>query len=401
MDNERHKDIWRPEIDVEESHYLWREAPKLYPADSELANKQFLAIDLFCGAGGFSLGFEQAGITTVLGIDNHVPSIETFRKNHRNAAAISGDIRLTPEDLFLEACRHKRIDVIAAGVPCQGFSLNNRKRWAQDKRNFLFNEFIRIINIFEPPIVLLENVSGLKSTANGEFKEAIAKAIEEQGYRVSFRMLNAADYGVPQRRERVFFLGARDGIVPLWPRPTHGEKTNNQHLGVWEAIGDLPEIGPGERSDSYDKEPFSDYQRLMRGEAQKLLNHIAPKHPPSVVEKIGSVKPGEPIYPKFKQRIRLHPDRPSPTQVSGGIRPQYQFGHPTMPRGLTVRERCRIQSFPDTYEIFGGVVMGRVQTGNAVPPLLAEAIGKEIAAMLKGIKSDSSYPAELTQMEGE
>ncbi|MFC1625411.1 DNA cytosine methyltransferase [Patescibacteria group bacterium] len=118
--------------------------------------------------------------------------------------------------------------------------------------------------------------------------------------------------------------------------------------------------------------------------AKKLENHTAPSHPPSTIKKIGSTEPGKPMYPKFTQRIRLHWDKTSPTQVSGGIRPQFQFGHPEQSRGLTVRERCRIQSFPDDFVIFGGTVQGRVQTGNAVPPLLAKAIAIRVKkALLK------------------
>lgn len=390
---------WMPGTKIESSSYLWKEEPIFYRPVEESVCSELLAADLFCGAGGLSLGFANSGINTILGIDNHMPSHETFRKNHPYSASILGDIRKISNELVMHAIGNRTIDLVAAGVPCQGFSLNNRKRWAQDERNFLFVEFIRVVQLLQPKIVLLENVSGLQSTAKGEFKAAIANAIEQQGYRVSFQMLNAADYGVPQKRGRVFFLGVRNGLTFEWPNPTHGDRTNKQYVGVWDAIGDLPEICSGESAYKYDKEPFSDYQRQMRKGAIKLLNHIAPNHPNSVVEKIGSTKPGEPIYSNFKQRIRLHPKRPSPTQVAGGIRPQFQFGHPTTPRGLTVRERCRIQSFPDTYEIFGGVVMGRVQTGQAVPPLLAEAIGKQIVVMLKGEdKTDSSYTAEPPQL---
>ena len=116
----------------------------------------------------------------------------------------------------------------------------------------------------------------------------------------------------------------------------------------------------------------------MRGECAELLNHAAPTHPEETIKKIAATRPGEPMYPKFRQRIRLDWDAPSPTQVSGGIRPQFQFGHPRDARGLTVRERCRIQSFPDRFEIRGGTVQGRVQTGNAVPPLLAFAVANAL-----------------------
>jgi DNA (cytosine-5)-methyltransferase 1 len=151
---------------------------------------------------------------------------------------------------------------------------------------------------------------------------------------------------------------------------------------VEEAIGDLPPLAPGEEAEEYACASQSDHQRLMRQGSIGLHNHRAPRHPAATVRKIEATPPGEPIYPRFRQRIRLHPDRPSPTQVAGGIRAQYQFGHPTQARGLTVRERCRLQSIPDRVFIHGGVVQGRVQTGNAVPPLLARALGESLRRAL-------------------
>lgn len=342
----------------------------------------------------------MAGFQSVLGTDIHAPSVKTFRKNHPGADVILGDMRRVDEAMLTACLKDWRIDVVAAGVPCQGFSLNNRKRWDNDKRNFLFREFIRVVNLVHPTVVLLENVSGLASSAAGAFKAEISEAIEGCGYRVSYMMLNAADYGVPQKRKRVFFLGAKPGIDLWWPTPTHGSGRRKKYVTVWEAIGDLPQISAGEGADRYNMPAFSEYQKWARGNGQDILwNHESPDHPPETIEKIGSTLPGEPIYPKFKQRIRLHPDLPSPTQVSGGIRPQFQFGHPKMPRGLTVRERCRLQSFKDNYYFCGGTVQGRVQTGNAVPPLLAKAIAEQISMMLKGEKRPdnalSESPAQL------
>lgn len=341
-------------------------------------------VDLFCGCGGFSCGFGSTGFNVLLGLDLHAPSAKTFKSNHPSSDVIVGNIKDVTEGMVLEAVGGRRVDVVTAGVPCQGFSLNNRKRWDDDERNFLFREFIRVVQILEPEVILLENVSGLRKAAHGAFEKEISEAIEQSGYDVQFNMLNAADYGVPQKRQRIFFLGARPGTEVWWPKPTHGDGKDRGHLTVWEAIGDLPQIESRGSASEYDTEPFSDYQREMRGECKKLLNHTAPSHPPEVIEKIRNTPPGQPMYPKFKQRIRLHPDQPSPTQVCGGIRPQFQFGHPKLSRGLTVRERCRTQSFPDHYEIFGGTVQGRVQTGNAVPPLLARAIGRQIVGMLNG-----------------
>jgi DNA (cytosine-5)-methyltransferase 1 len=381
-------DSWEPGTPIEKNAHNWEEEPHLRTGRDELPDGLRM-VDLFCGCGGFSAGFRMADIHSVLGLDIHPPSLNTFQNSHPWANAILGDIREVDLSLIEESLNGDDIDVITAGVPCQGFSRNNRKRHDEDDRNFLFREFIRVSDALKPPVILLENVSGLKSAAGGGFANAIGGAMEEIGYSVKFVTLNAADYGVPQTRKRVFFLGTRDGVEVRWPKKTHGSGRERGHVGVWEAIGDLPQIEAKESTEEYDRDPFTQYQEKMRGDANTVHNHIAPKHPSSTVERIAGTEPGEPMYERFKQRIRLHPDQPSPTQVSGGIRPQFQFGHPKIPRGLTVRERCRIQSFPDHYEIKGGVVQGRYQTGNAVPPILAHAIADEIR---KGLQGNSDEP---------
>ena len=166
-------------------------------------------------------------------------------------------------------------------------------------------------------------------------------------------------------------------------KKTHGEGTGKPYVSIRDAIGDLPSLNPKESKDSYASPPFSEYQLLMRKDTDNILTcHMAPNHPIDTIEKIKNTIPGEPMYPKFKQRIRLAWDIQSPTQVSGGIRPQFQFGHPEDNRGLTIRERCRIQSFPDNFFVHGGIVQGRVQTGNAVPPLLAKAVALAIKEYL-------------------
>jgi DNA (cytosine-5)-methyltransferase 1 len=401
MKSRSKKDIWDPSAPVEANRENWNEDPVLIKGDHSLVpTGSFTLVDLFCGCGGFSTGFEMGNFRSILATDINKPSVETFRRNHPWADVILGDMQIVENKLVEEAIGERRVDVIAAGVPCQGFSLNNRKRWIHDERNFLFKEFIRVVEILKPRIVILENVSGLMSSASGAFMHSIADAIASCGYNVDFDMLNAVDYGVPQKRRRVFFIGADTDIEIFWPKPTHGPGRPKPHVTVWEALGDLPQIGANESSSHYDKEPLTDYQRRMRrGCDDTLWNHEAPKHPPATVKKIAAIEPGKPIYPKFKQRIRLHPDRPSPTQVSGGIRPQFQFGHPKVPRGLTVRERCRIQSIPDSYYICGGVVQGRVQTGNAVPPLLARAIAEQISGMLRGEpRTDKTFPPRPEQM---
>jgi DNA (cytosine-5)-methyltransferase 1 len=346
-------------------------------------------VDLFSGCGGFSAGLEMAGFRSILGLDIHKFAIETYACNNPRAVTILGDIRSVEDGMLLEALGDKRVSLVTAGVPCQGFSLCNRKRHDDDERNFLFREFLRVAKLVKPEAILLENVSGITRAGNGSFKEAILAEMNDMGFKASWRLLNAADYGVPQLRNRVFFVGTKPGTEFKWPTPTHGGN-RKPYVTVWEAIGDLPPLEVCESSDSYASPPQNEYQSMLRGDCEVLLNHEAPNHPPETVEMIARTKPGEPMYPRFKQRIRLHPARPSPTQVSGGIRPQFQFGHPTQPRGLTVRERCRIQSFPDHYYITGGIVQGRVQTGNAVPPLLARAIGLEIKRSITGREENAA-----------
>ena len=393
------RNVWSKSVESEKNPYFWEDKPQLIGPRENCSENKFFMVDLFCGCGGFSVGFEWAGFVPILGVDIHPQSLETFSNNHARAAVIKGDMRKVTTRLLREAVQGRHISVIAAGVPCQGFSLCNRKRHKNDQRNFLFLEFIRCVKLFKPEFVLLENVSGLASMANGVFKRDISFAIEECGYEVDFRILNAINYGVPQLRQRVFFLGARNDLEIRWPAPASGIN-GGKVVTVWDAIGDLPILEAGQSKNEYDKNPFTGYQKYMRSGCCSLKNHSAPNHPQEVIDKIAATKPGMPMYPKFKQRIRLNPNEPSPTQVSGGIRPQFQFGHPTQARGLSVRERCRIQSFPDSFEIFGGTVQGRIQTGNAVPPLLAKAIAKQIMGSLKREEpTEESLPKKATQVE--
>jgi DNA (cytosine-5)-methyltransferase 1 len=376
--------VWDPQVKVEGNTYNWKGDPFIrHLPDTDLENGKPVLVDLFCGCGGFSVGFESAGFQSALGLDIHPPSLDTYAHNHPLAATICGDIRLVNDSTLQQAIRTEKVDVLTAGVPCQGFSLSNRKRHANDERNFLFREFIRVARLLTPTAVVLENVSGIVSSANGEFKRSISDAIRSLGYDVYVTKLDAADYGVAQRRQRIFFVGVPQGTLWRWPAREFGPG-RLPHRGVWDAMSDLPALSIGESADTYRCAPESDLQRLLRGDQGTLFNHVAPSHPPETVERIGSTPPGKPMYPEFRQRIRLHPNQPSPTQICGGIRPQFQFGHPFQPRGLSIRERARIQSFPDRYFFHGGLVQGRVQTGNAVPPLLAQALASQLLRVLRG-----------------
>lgn len=365
-------DIWDKSVKVEENLYYWNKTPEKFKG-SNLHTTNKVVVEFFCGCGGTSLGFEMAGFEVILGVDIHQPSIKTFMANHPNCSTILGDIKKINPKEILEFLEGREIDVLIGGVPCQGFSLNNRKRNEDDERNLLYKEFVKFVKILKPKAVVLENVSGMRSAKNGEVVKNIEKDLSEAGNMiVKSQMLFAPDYGVPQKRQRLIFVGIRDKVFNF----NDIEKTHKpeNYVTVKEAIGDLPSLQPKESSKKYKCEPFSDYQKLMRNGVKTLTTHVAPNHPADTVEKIRNTIAGQPMYPKFKQRIRLAWDILSPTQVSGGIRPQFQFGHPEDARGLTIRERCRLQSFPDTFIVSGGIVQGRVQTGNAVPPLLAKAV---------------------------
>lgn len=393
---------WDNNVPVEKSNYTYHDEFKIIKSNSvTVENGELTMIDLFSGAGGFSVGCSWAGFQSIMGIDYFEPAIQTWSYNHPKAVAILGDIKkVEAEEIKKLLPNIKEIDLITGGVPCQGFSLANRKHNTEDERNYLFLDFMRIVKELSPKAIIIENVSAIRSRGDGKFEKEILQSFSEAGYKGVVQTLNAADYGVPQIRERVFFVGLRNGKKFEFPKPKFSnfnkislfDKPLKPYRTVKDAISDLPPLRSHENSDKYDDSSVNllEFQKMMRGvtkelekkECLELFNHVAPKHDNATLERIKRTEQGMPMYEKFKQRIRLKFDKPSPTQLAGGIRPQFQFGHPEQIRGLTVRERARIQSFPDSYKFLGGTVQERVQTGNAVPPLLVYEIVKELKKYL-------------------
>ena len=388
------KDVWDSSVPVEKSSYLSDDEIKYFNIENfKTDNSKLKMLDLFCGAGGFSVGCSWAGFESVFGVDHFAPAMATWTANHPNAIGCLGDIKKIEPEKIHKMLREKgveKIDLITGGVPCQGFSISNRKHNDNDERNFLFLEYMKFVKEFLPDYIILENVSGMRSTAGGHFENSIKEYMLELGYEVTVGFLNAADFGVPQLRIRLLFVGVRKGSNKtrpfVFPKPKY---TFDKYRTVKDAFSDLPKLNVSEKKIEYATECQNEYQKLLRGEGElpiikstKLLNHSAPNHPQSTVDLINATAQGMPMYERFKQRIRLKENAPSPTQLAGGIRPSFQFGHPTEARGLSTRERARIQSFPDSYEFFGGIVQERIQTGNAVPPLLiynvADLIAKDI-----------------------
>ena len=387
--------MWSNSVPVEKSSYLQDDAVRYLNCDHIVAEPGRLRmLDLFCGAGGFAVGAAWSGFQSVFGVDHLEPAMATWMHNHPHALGCLGDIRrVDPHEVREILANHgvDHIDLITGGVPCQGFSRANRKHTDTDERNFLFLEYMRFVREFHPPYIILENVSGMRTTAGGHFEEEIKRYMEGLGYVVTVKLVNAAAYGVPQVRQRLLFVGVRHGQRLTEPYAFPAEQFVDHFRTVGDAISDLPPLGNNETCAAYGLPPQCEYQAFMRGldrhplneRVRRLSNHSSPNHPRETINKIAQTQPGEPMYPAFQQRIRLCLDQPSPTQLAGGIRPQFQFGHPVQPRGLSIRERARIQSFPDSYVFLGGTVQERVQTGNAVPPLLIHAITQPIAEDLR------------------
>lgn len=388
-------DVWSNSVPVEKSSYLQDGDVRYFNREGvEPEPGKLRMLDLFCGAGGFAVGAAWSGFQSVFGVDHLEPAMATWMHNHPHALGCLGDIRkVDPHEVrrILEEHGIDHVDLITGGVPCQGFSRANRKHTDTDERNFLFLEYMRFVSEFNPPYIILENVSGMRSTAGGHFEDEIKRYMEGLGYIVTVKLVNAAAYGVPQVRQRLLFVGVRRDCGLAAPYTFPAEPFADHFRTVEDAISDLPPLGNHETRSDYASPPRCDYQMFMRGvdqnplnePVQRLSNHSAPNHPQETIDKIAQTPPGEPMYPAFQQRIRLCMDRPSPTQLAGGIRPQFQFGHPTQARGLSIRERARIQSFPDCYVFLGGTVQERVQTGNAVPPLLIHAITQSMALDLR------------------
>lgn len=371
--------------DVEENLYYRNWDPILKKGNIDLNSKKPNVVELFCWCGWTSKWFEMAWYDILLWCDIHSPSIQTFSKNHPNSSTILGNIKNVTSENIKKLIWNKKIDVLIAWVPCQGFSLNNRKRHENDKRNMLYMEYVRLIKWLKPKVILLENVSWMKST--WDFVKQIEIDLSNASNKiVTSKLLNASDYGVPQKRQRLIFIGVSENKEFDFSEieKTCGPELWKPYINIKDAIWDLPSLKAWEQSDKYDKEPFSEYQKLMRWSLKTtdLTNHIAPNHPIDTINKIANTVPWKPMYDKYKQRIRLSREIQSPTQVAWWIRPQFQFWHPEDNRWLTIRERCRLQSFPDDFIVCGWIVQGRVQTWNAVPPLLAKAIALSIKKYL-------------------
>lgn len=382
-------------------------------------------IDLFAGCGGMSLGFEMAGFTPVLAVEKDEWAAETYQFNRHNANIFVGDITeiKQPKQQF----QLQNISGIIGGPPCQGFSVSGF-RDPKDPRNSLFMDYMRFVQDFKPEFFVMENVPGILSskTKTGHLvKQVISSVAKDSGYNVEILQLNAADYGVPQARNRVFFIGIRDDF-PFYPDYLIPQKiTENNPISLWEAISDLPQIeaGQGEDNVDYVETAKNEYQKWARNNSKKINNHISMRHTQRLIERFKCIGWGQsladvPQEHMQRQRgnaekisgkvysqnnMRPFPNKPSPTLPACF---QSNFVHPYLNRNFTAREGARLQSFPDDY-IFKGKrttmsweknLSQFQQIGNAVPPLLANALAIMIENYFEFIKDFENNKNHLKSM---
>lgn len=357
----------------------------------KIINNDLSVIDLFSGAGGLSRGFMDAGFNVRLGIDFDDAALKTFKANHGDADIMKLDLFNHDNLKFITEYLKERkisIDVLVGGPPCQGYSLAG-PRDENDERNTLYEAMVKLAKITKPKVVVLENVPGLLKLFEGKGADRIMSDFSALGYNMKNKILYAPEFGVPQIRKRVFFIG----VLPEYgnfeyPVPFL-EKEN--FITCEDAICDLPslESGLGNEVCPYTSEAITEYQKFMRNDSKDLHNHVGTQHEKKTIDLISMVPEGKnfrslpaPYNTMFKYNealTRYHSKRPSLT-INTGHRSHFHYKWNRIP---TVRESARLQSFSDDFIFYGNKSQQYKQVGNAVPPLLGKAVALEIKKILE------------------
>lgn len=325
-------------------------------------------IDLFCGAGGLSLGFDSAHFDNIFAVEFNPEFAKTYSRNFPKHNLIVDDIRNIDNEKIKELVGKNEIDVIIGGPPCQGFSIagNIGRTFIDDERNRLFKEFVRFVTCVQPKMFVMENVAAMATHLKGKTIKTIVEAFENAGcgYKVKYEVLNSANYGIAQERRRIVVVGIRKDYESEFLYPAK----SNKIFTIKDVIDDLPKLASGQGSD--------------------IPNHIAMKHSAQMLEKMSYVKDGgdrmdipEELRPKsgdVRKYIRYNSEKPS-VCVTGDMR---KIFHYEQNRALTARELARIQSFPDDFVFEGASIQIQQQIGNAVPPKLAYQIALKVEEAL-------------------
>lgn len=360
-------------------------------------------IDLFSGAGGMSCGLEMAGLQCLLGIDHDFDAIETFKYNHKNAQAICGDISGISIDRIQELVNYQKVDLICGGPPCQGFSTIGQGD-DSDERNFLFLEFLRIVKALEPNYIIMENVTGLLAKKNENVVKAILRSFNDLGYTIDVKVLSAHHYGVPEKRRRTIFLGNRFGVENIYPEKMFEESgKSNLNLplpktvkSVFDSLSTIEgeilnhELAKAKISNDLERERIT---HIPQGKSVRYERDQTAYLPRELWFDVNWKDIREQRFREAKlNRLDLY-------ICSGTINTsKTTYYHPTENRYLTAREAAAIQSFPNDFLFCGAVAKQWKQIGNAVPPLLAKALGESILK-LDSIKNNLQKSASTEDVE--
>jgi DNA (cytosine-5)-methyltransferase 1 len=346
-------------------------------------------IDLFSGVGGLSLGFEKAGFEVVAAVDNWADAIETFNFNHKNKVGIVADVGDFNQNILNNIIRTNKISGVVGGPPCQGYSsarLSDRSEridGINESRNKLYLDFYSTVKISKPDFFVLENVRGMVTLDKGAFVKDVFQRFGKLGYSIEMKILNASDFGVPQIRKRVFFVGIKGKNRFSFPEPKF------DYISTFEALSDLPEPS-SEEFLKYSKAAQSKYQTKIRKASKGIFNHQQTNHSAQTVNVINLVPDGGNIrsLPENFMNLRnfnkafqrMNSMKPSLT-IDTGHRNYFHYSENRIP---TVRESARIQSFPDWFKFLGSKTSQYKQVGNAVPPELALQLAKAIKSQVFG-----------------
>ena len=383
-------------------------------------------VDVFAGGGGLSLGLTNAGLHLRLAIENDRHAADTLYLNHPeapNGVVDARDIRDVIKDRRKLAAL-RGVDVVAGGPPCQPFSMARRHSKADrnDPRRFLFRSYVELVRKLRPKIVILENVPGIQNAADGDITAAIHQEFKSVGYVMEHRLLNAADHGVPQNRQRFFFIGINR---KAFKRPSSvlagifaqiEKQIQTRAVTAKEALGGIPRLDPGEGGEVVRKSSHgrvTTYGRAMQDDdSEFLFNHETRGHNPrdlaifeelawgETAESLEARRPGTIPYQldSFGDKYRkIHPHKPAPTIPAHLRRDANSFVHFEVARGITPREAARFQSFPDRYIFLGGFGPAFTQIGNAVPPKLAQVVGEAVRAALAASRRQPRRAAQRRQ----
>jgi len=364
-----------------------------------------VAVDLFAGAGGLSEGFHQAGFFVVLAIEKDNQAAATYAYNHcrwksaHRSQVLNSDIAKLDFAAIADQLRRglgRAPDVVFGGPPCQGFSRSNMMtRNMSNPANNLAEHFVRAVRDLQPRLAVLENVADVESFNEGQYVASLRQAFLAIKYRVEHRILNAVDFGVPQRRRRIFLVAARDGLTMEFPEPMI---VNGTRVTVWDAVSDLPSLQNGNLVDALpyrENKGLSPYQVALRTRTNGIVrNNTVTRNSDLVVQRYAYIPQGgnwenipDELMTNYRDKsrchqwiyLRLREDEPS---VAITHFRKSMLIHPRENRGLSVREAARIQSFPDHYVFQGSLGSQQQQVANAVPPLLAKAVARRVRQSL-------------------